>query len=259
MGVHQKIDRVARKHLGSLLSTDDYFPNIKEILHFEGKNGPDGIKSKSPAVDEPWHFVNPDDVDDLNLVNMIEEHLNNLADALRDKNEHRAAFEAAWMAHAVTDGLTPAHHFALELALKELRGGQGIDTRTSILKKGMMTGKTPVERLRNNWRFWGAKGIMTMHFSFEAGVASAVSYQRFMDGLPTAEDIEKVKKIGYRQYFINSVKYVASLNMYTKYAKSGWTRSLIKQTNQELLPTIIKTVVIGWLVASWKAKETKVE
>ena len=32
-----------------------------------------------------------------------------------------AAFEAAWLAHAVTDGFTPAHHEPLEEQLEGLR------------------------------------------------------------------------------------------------------------------------------------------
>ena len=49
MGTHQKIDRVARKHLAEVVENDDSFPSIKDILLFEGKNGPDGIKKKSPS------------------------------------------------------------------------------------------------------------------------------------------------------------------------------------------------------------------
>ena len=109
--VHQKIDRVARKNIEPILPDWCDFPDIKNILHFEGKNGPDGVKRKSPAVDEPWHFINPDDPDDTALLGMIDGHIGNLARALRTNNSERAAFEAAWMAHAITDGLTPAHHF----------------------------------------------------------------------------------------------------------------------------------------------------
>jgi hypothetical protein len=45
-GAHQKIDRVARKSFESLTPKAE-FPAIKEILHFEGVNGPDAIKRKS--------------------------------------------------------------------------------------------------------------------------------------------------------------------------------------------------------------------
>ncbi len=155
MGVHQKIDRVARKHLQPLLADKANFPSYKQIVHFEGKNGPDGIKRKSPAIDEPWHFINPEDPNDTALIHTVEEHYQNLVVALRDNNQQRAAFEAAWMAHAVVDGLTPAHHYPLEKVLSELRNGQGLDTRTSVLKKlrekqaaiAMRSGKQPQEQM----------------------------------------------------------------------------------------------------------------
>ena len=68
MGVHQKIDRVARMHIQPLLPAHTDFPSSKEILHFEGKNGPDGIKSKSPAKDEPWHYYDPTDSKDIKII-----------------------------------------------------------------------------------------------------------------------------------------------------------------------------------------------
>ena len=86
MGVHQKIDRVARRHIQPMLPEHVNFPSSKEILHFEGKNGPDGIKHKSPAVDEPWHFINPDDPSDTNLLDMVDGHIANLAKALKEDN-----------------------------------------------------------------------------------------------------------------------------------------------------------------------------
>jgi hypothetical protein len=99
IGVHQKIDRVARRNIEPILPDWCNFPDIKNILHFEGKNGPDGVKRKSPAVDEPWHFINPDDPNDTALLEMIDGHIGNLARALQTNNSERAAFEAAWMAY----------------------------------------------------------------------------------------------------------------------------------------------------------------
>jgi hypothetical protein len=50
MGAHQKIDRTARNLLEHLAPACP-FPRTKTILHFEGNNGPDAIKRKSPAKD----------------------------------------------------------------------------------------------------------------------------------------------------------------------------------------------------------------
>ncbi len=252
MGTHQKIDRVAHRHLQPFLPTGHNFPTTQQILHFEGKNGPDGIKKKSPAVDEPWHFINPDDPNDTQLLDEVDQHIDNLAKALKANNIPRAAFESAWMAHAVTDGLTPAHHFPLEETLKELRNGEGLETRSSILEKGLMKGNTAQEFIRNNWEYWGAKGAMTMHLGFEAGVASAVAYRRFEKGIPRVEDIEIVKEHGYRQFFLKSLKEIDDLQMYQNYAKSGWTAGLARDTTNELMPKIIRAVVLGWLTSIWR-------
>lgn len=257
MGVHQKIDRVARRHVQQLLPNGINFPSSSQILHFEGKNGPDGIKRKSPAIDEPWHFVDPEHPESAPILEMIDEHIDNLAAALRSGNMERASFEAAWMSHAITDGLTPAHHFPLEETLKQLRGGQGIEARTSIAKKNIMTGGTKVQTLKNNWKYWGAKGAMTTHIAFEAGVASVVAYQRFAAGMPSQSDLDQVKQAGYRPYFIDCIKQVSELKMYERFSTSGWTASLAKQTNRQLMPIIIRAVVLGWLSAVWQAdKET---
>src|SRR6478752_7324043 len=128
MGVHQRIDRVAHRHIKRLVRHEEMFPTTLEVLHFEGLNGPDGIKRKSPAKDEPWHYIDPADPTDRAIVGMINDHIFNLSEALKEKNDARASFEAAWLAHAIVDGLTPAHHYPLEEKLEELRG-EGLETR----------------------------------------------------------------------------------------------------------------------------------
>ena len=48
LGFHQKMDRSSRTSLRKLDPKNSIkFPSKKLILHFEGKNGPDGIKSNS--------------------------------------------------------------------------------------------------------------------------------------------------------------------------------------------------------------------
>ena len=126
MGVHQKIDRVAHRHIQSHTPKKFTMPTIQEVLHFEGLNGPDGIKRKSPGKDEPWHYIDPKNSDDRAIIDMINDHIFNLAQALRTKNPERTAFEMAWVSHAIVDGLTPAHHYPLEAKLEELRGGEGL-------------------------------------------------------------------------------------------------------------------------------------
>lgn len=257
MGVHQRIDRVARRHIESFIPDGVSFPASKQILHFEGLNGPDGIKRKSPAKDEPWHFINTQDSTDTALVDIILEHVENMAQAIREHNVERTAFEAAWMAHAISDGLTPAHHYPLEEKLVELRGGKSIETRTTARKKLILPGITRVEQLRNNWEYWGVKGVMTTHLGFELGVAAAISGSRLQTYRLTAEDIDRLKEHGFKQEFMNVLHKVDTMQMYQEYGKKGWTANLAKETRRELIPLIIRTVALGWYQAILASSKTQ--
>ena len=173
-GVHQRVDRAARKHLISYDPKKIKFPTIKEILHFEGKNGPDGLKRKHPSQDEPWHFINPQNPKDRQLIMVINDHLYNLAQALRQQDQVKSAFEAAWLAHAVVDGLTPAHHYPLGDKIEEL-WGKKYDQRSSVASKIFGKGATLKETISKNWQYIGIEGFLTSHLLFEAGVVSAMS------------------------------------------------------------------------------------
>lgn len=252
IGVHQKIDRVARRHLSDKLPKKAYFPTIQEILHFEGLNGPDGVKRKSPARDEPWHYIDPTDHADRAIVDMINDHLYNMTQALKENNQQRAAFEAAWMAHAIVDGLTPAHHYPLEAKLEELRG-EGIETRTSTKEKLILPGINRRQRLRNNWEFWGAKGVMTTHVAFELGVATAIAPLKFEETMPSDDDFKRVENDGFEPVFFTMLQQIVEMGMYDEFAKLGWTRRLARETRNVLIPDIIKTVTLAWYQAMYQA------
>lgn len=256
LGAHQKIDRVARRHLTPSIPTGVTFPTIRQILKFEGKDGPDGIKRKSPARDEPWHYIDPTDPSDMGLLDMIDDHVVNLTTALADDDQVRAAFEAAWLAHAITDGLTPAHHYPLEEKLESLRG-EGLETRTNFKKKVLMPGENPRASLRNNWEYWGAKGIMTTHFMFEMGVSTTIATRGLHAARPSANERIRVEREGVRAVFVESMHRIHHLKMYETFHKKGWTRALARQTHDELVPVIIRTVTLAWYYAGIKAGERK--
>lgn len=255
IGVHQKIDRVARRRIARHVPTKMNFPTIRQILHFEGLNGPDGIKRKSPSRDEPWHFINPHDPDDRDLLVMIDDHIYNMAKALRSDNSERAAFEAAWLAHAVVDGLTPAHHYPLEEKLEELRG-EGMETRNSTKEKILMPGETRRAQLRNNWEFWGAKGIMTTHVAFEMGVATTIAALRFDSVSIEEADYEKVRTGKFQQMYLEILQEIAEMDMYKDFIRSGWTRTMAQETRSVLVPQIIRAVTLAWYAAIAKAEKT---
>lgn len=254
MGAHQKFDRVARKYVGQL-RPDAPFPDSKQILHFEGNNGPDGIKRKSPGKDEPWHYWDPTNSEDQLLLGIITSHREALVKAVAEANNERAAFEAAWLAHAIVDGLTPAHHYPFEAKLTELRGGEGIETRDSIKKKIIISGDTKREMLKKNWKMWGAKGLMLSHSTFEWGVSSTVRTLKMSKGAPTEGDVKHAKNVGFNQYLKEVALEIYELNMYERFLRRGWSTKLAKETRLVLGPKIAHAIAIAWILAIDEAAE----
>ena len=256
IGAHQKIDRVARRHFEQYVTKSVKFPDIKTILRFEGINGPDGIKLKSPGVDEPWHFIDPANPDDTQLREAIQMHIVNLTAALKKKDQVRAGFEAAWLAHAVVDGLTPAHHEPDDEIFKGLR--ESTSEKKTVRSKLVMPGNgSAKEFVRNNWEHWGAGGTMTTHTMFEAGVATTIKALKFETAIPSSNDIVRMKKQGFSVLFNEALTSVTALEMYSTYKRKGWTRKIAQQTRNVLVPIIIQTVILAWLAAYHDALDGK--
>jgi hypothetical protein len=249
LGAHQKIDRVARRHLSKILPDNTVFPGVRSILHFEGKNGPDAIKRKSPAQNEPWHYYSPFNDDDSQLIELINEHYQHLIRELKAGNKERISFEAAWLAHAIVDGLTPAHHYPYEEKLVELRGGEGIETRTTIKDKLVMPGDNKRQKVKNNWKMWGPRGLFTTHGLFELGVATLIVPLTFNEAVPKNKDIQHAQEIGIGELFKRAAREIAVLDMYKAYYKKGWTPKLANQVRHKLGPMIVRTVTLSWYCA----------
>lgn len=252
IGAHQKLDKIARRQLGKLLGDDSLFPSIQNILRFEGKNGPDAIKRKSPAKDEPWHFYSPFDDNDSQLIELINDHYQQLVRQIKKGNRERTAFEAAWLAHALVDGLTPAHHYPYEEKLTELRG-EGKEMRTTLKGRLFMPGATRRERLKKNWKYYGPKGLMTTHGLFEMGIAALIAPLSFGEAKPTQSDIDRMLEIGPIDWFKQTSREVAVLGMYDQYYEKGWTTKLANQVRHKLAPAIIKTITLTWYAAMREA------
>lgn len=257
IGTHQKIDRVARRHIEPRLVSAVEFPEIQKILHFEGSRGPDSIKMRSPGRDEPWHFIDPKNITTSDpLLEIIDDHIVNLTTALVDNNQERAAFEAAWLAHAVADGLTPAHHEPLDEQLKGLRA---TDHRASKFRSRviMSGGGSRKQFIQNNWKYWGTKGIMTMHTLFEAGVATTAKPQRFNNAVLPDTEIDTLVERGFRAMYVDMVGEIDLLDMYGRFKREGWTHELARQTSRILLPTVIRAVTLAWYEAYTRAVEVR--
>ena len=258
LGAHQKIDRVARRHLSELLSPVTKFPTIREILHFEGKNGPDGIKMKSPAKNEPWHFFDPLSKDTEAFKALLKVHYEGLVNELRSDNQERSAFEAAWLAHAIVDGLTPAHHYPFAEKISELRGGAPNTSRDTYGRKLVFKGENMHQTLRNMVKAYGPRGLYVSHFLYEWGFSAIIKPLRLPDARPKPEDITLAKKLGYDKYFLKIAKEIAELHMFEKYLNHGWKSKLARETREILAPTMIRTVTVLWYLAVEEAgKATK--
>ncbi|MDO5480773.1 MAG: hypothetical protein Q4F60_00270 [Candidatus Saccharibacteria bacterium] len=270
IGTHQKLDRVARRKLGTLLRKKDFFPSIEMILNFEGNRGPDGLKTKSPGVDEPMHMILPDD-DDGVLRELIQNHLYNLRQALLGDNRSyegiyqgkkqsktlkkstkpdvsRAAFEAAWLAHSVVDGLTPPHHFPYQEAVNELMSDQEYVKIFGQPVKGIMPGHNFSEKARNNWLYLGPEGYMTKHIAFEYGaalLARSMSYRSLTPKITLAE----LKKLDPIDEFYKTLHKINERDIYTRFRRYGWTRDLANECRHLLLPEMVRMIIIAWFAA----------
>lgn len=247
LGVHQKINRTAFSALAQVTSIER-FPSKRQINHFEGKNGPDGIKAKSPSQDEPWHYYDPYDPDDTQLLEIIDDHYQKLVLMLKHKNRERASFEAAWLSHAIVDGLTPAHHYPYEEEIERLFGASK-ETRNTIRKKIIISAPTKTESIKRNWQMWGAKGLFTTHALFEMGVAMILLPQPIRGRKLAEEDITKAKQLGISEMFMRSARRIAGEFAYDEFIRRGWTPALARWVKNDLAPEIANVVALAWYCA----------
>ena len=274
IGTHQKLDRAALKFFSELAPNWVFvprprtaknrnperpadtlldFPSAKELLYFEGTKGPDGLKRKSPGADETMHFIVPG-ADDGVLIKDITDRRYNLHRALKKGDKTRAAFEAAWLAHALTDGLTPAHHYPYREAVSDLMSDKEYVTIFGQPVKGIMHGKTFAESARNNWLYWGVEGVMSKHIAFEYGcaiVAKSLPNKKLFPKLSEEETakLRNFSSLDLKKEFYASLAKVDQLKMYDRFRKQGWNAELALETRQILLPEIVKIVALGWLAS----------
>lgn len=252
-GTHQKLDRAARKLLGKHLPKGATFPTAKEIIYFEGMRGPDGLKRKSPGEDEPMHFIIPED-DDGQLLEYISNHHYNLVQALCAGNQTRAAFEAAWLAHAITDGLTPAHHVPLSDYKEQLMTNKEFVKVFGAPIKGIMHGKSFLQTARHNWLYWGAGGGMSRHIAFEYGLAVMATALPLKRLSPKNFKVSMAEPVDLRREFYRSLDQVVKLDMYARFKREGWTAALAIDAQEVLFPTVVRTVTLAWLSAAQAAR-----
>jgi hypothetical protein len=246
VGVHQRFDSVAHRLIAPYCASGT-FPSAEEIMHFEGVNGPDGLKVKSPGQNEPSHLYDPLN-DKGPIPRLIKHHYDGLVAALKQQDMVRSSFEAAWLAHYVCDGLTPAHHFPLDEHIAQHGATKNAKGRYTVRKPG----DTRLESLRKGWAILGGKGLLTTHFNFEMGAATAIIGQRIKIQLDPAK-LAEARKIGVIKFFKDQAQMIAKLEMYEKFCEQGWTPEIARLIKTRLTPETIQTIAIIWLLAYLEA------
>lgn len=253
LGTHQKIDKIARRRIQAFIPVGVEFPTAREILKFEGLRGPDGAKRKTPGTGEERHFIDPTNKNDKEILGIIKKHEVNLISALKLKNKKMAAKEASWLAHAIVDGLTPAHHFPLDEHYETM----GIDMREEKMMfiKVWKTGKSMRDKLKASWKIFGKKGVMMNHMMFEYSIAYATRNLTYKNIRLTVDDCLRMRKSnGISSFYLDLVQEIYELGLYDDFCKNGWSREFFSQVRQNLLPTMIHAVEMEWYYCIWKAQ-----
>ncbi|HUC87133.1 MAG TPA: hypothetical protein VMR75_02285 [Candidatus Saccharimonadales bacterium] len=249
VGVHQRFDRAAYRLLGPYLDAGG-FATARQITRFEGVNGPDGLKAKSPGQHQAEHLYNPV-TGRGDIPGLISSHYDTLVVALREQDRVRMAFDAAWLAHYICDGLTPAHHFPLNTRLAAY-GANAQSRPKRFLHAAVASGKTPAARLKNNWALWGGKGLLSTHFNFEIGVAAALVGRRIQVRFDPA-GFATAQKLGPVSYFKEQAADIARLQMYENFYEHGWNAELGRLVLRRLAPQTVQTIAVVWLSAYLEA------
>lgn len=248
LGIHQRFDMAAHRMVRPYLRVGS-FPELKNVLEFEGFNGPDGLKVKSPGHHEPSHLYNPDD-DSGEIPRYLQNHYDLLVEALRKQDMIRAAFEASWLAHVVTDGLTPAHHYPLEEKVAELI--EHTKKKQTLRSKNLITGHGAVGNVKKNLELWGAKGHFSKHVGFEMGVMATLLLHPLRNQLDAAQ-LAEARSLGPVKFFKDRAAHIASFRLYDRYLEKGWSAELAALVRRHLAPATVQAIGVIWLLAYLEA------
>lgn len=235
LGIHQRFNGAAYKMIEEFLAPGS-FPQLKDIHHFEGVNGPDGLKLKADWKTGCNHIYDPE-AGEGDVPLRIESHYDNLVSSLKSGDLLRAAFEASWLAHFITDGLTPAHHYPLDTLKQELFGP---DSKHSFIKR--------------HFHWFTRKGAMSTHLNFEAGISIALLMQpirSYLDG----DKLAQARRLGPLAFFQQEAREIANLRLYDKFCTKGWTAEIARAIKEIIAPQASHVIGIVWLLAYLEAEQ----
>ena len=245
--VHQKIDRAAYRQLQTLVS-DLSELHIKDIIHFEGKRGPDATKLKKGENEAPWHFYDPGG-DNEEYITTVEAHYSLLVDAIKSKNSERAGFEASWLAHALVDGLTPAHHYPYKEALDKLYGKDVKKSRKTVGHHFVVKGISKADTIKRSYKLVGPKGLLTTHTTFEAGAALIILPLSLTNAKLESFEVDAANGTVMLNTFKLYAREIKDMQMYERFYKFGWTPGLVRDVRLKLAPRMVQMVALAWLSA----------
>lgn len=230
VGTHQKFDRAAYSLLQKKLEPNK-FPSKAQIINFEGSGGPDGLKFKGNyTTDHMWDPVNKIG----QLPTWIEIHYQNLVKALKEDDIVKASFEAGFMAHYLTDSLTPAHHLSHKFILEEYEG----------------------KKYRKRWKIYGHKGILSSHVAFETGISSAIFFTPIKVSFD--DKLHKlIRKDGIKKVVMQESLAISKHNIYEQFLQKGWSAKLAKTIKATVVKRIPQLISAAWLSAYEEAYSTK--
>jgi len=230
VGTHQKFDRTAYSLLQKKLEPNK-FPSKAQIINFEGSGGPDGLKFKGNyTTDHMWDPVNKIG----QLPTWIEIHYQNLVKALKEDDIVKASFEAGFMAHYLTDSLTPAHHLSHKFILEEYEG----------------------KKYRKRWKIYGHKGILSSHVAFETGISSAIFFTPIKVSFD--DKLHKlIRKDGIKKVVMQESLAISKHNIYEQFLQKGWSAKLAKTIKATVVKRIPQLISAAWLSAYEEAYSTK--
>lgn len=230
VGTHQKFDRTAYALIKNKLEPNK-FPSRSLIINFEGSGGPDGLKFKGNyKTDHMWDPVNKIG----QLPTWIEIHYKNLVKALKEGDIVKASFEAGFMAHYLTDSLTPAHHLSHKFILEEYEG----------------------KKYRKRWKIYGHKGLLSSHVAFETGISSAIFFTPIKVNFD--EKLHKrILKDGIKKVVMQESLAISKHNIYELFLQKGWNARLAKTIKATVVKRIPQLISAAWLSAYEEAYNSK--
>jgi len=254
---HQKIDKVAYRHLAEITDCAEFF-TYKDVVHFEGRRGPDSPRLKKGGGQPPWHFYDPDGKNE-EYFRVVKLHYDALLKEIKLGDHNRSGFDAAWLAHALVDGLTPAHHYPYEEQLEELRS-EDKSTRETVRGHFIVKGDSFLDTVKKTAQLSGPKGLLTTHTTFEAGAATIILPLLLIKATLPDKVLESVDGFdSLVEYFKIYVSEIDAFHMYERFYRKGWTPSLSLDIRRELAPRMVNIVTLAWFCALKEAEKLRIE